>query len=86
MLRGYLNNHILSNTSFKMIESRIGNSIAWKPKNIRGTLQILKLKKDNMLEQTHNSTSKSNTSQDNTMFLKKLNKISDRLSNMVGII
>jgi hypothetical protein len=86
MLRGYLNNHILSNTSFKMIESGIGNSIAWKPKNIRGTLQILKLKKDNMLEQTHNSASKSNTSQDNTIFLKKLNKISDRLSNMVGII
>ena len=86
MLRGHLNSHMISNTSFKMVESGIGNSIAWKPKNIRGTLQILKLKKDNMLEQTHNSTSKSNTSQDNTMFLKKLNKISDRLSIMVGII
>ena len=45
-LRGHLNSHLLSNTSFKMIESGIGNKKAWSPKNIRGTIQILKLKKN----------------------------------------
>jgi hypothetical protein len=78
MLRGHLNSHILSNTSFKMIESGIGNSISWKPKNIRGTLQILKLKKNNTPEQTHTPKE--------TVFIKKFNKISDRLAKMVGII
>jgi len=45
-LNGYLNKHILSNTTFKMIDIGIGNSKAWKPKNIKSTLQLLKLKKD----------------------------------------
>ena len=43
LLRGHFNTNTLSNTTFKMIESGIGNHIAWTPKNIRGTLQILKL-------------------------------------------
>jgi hypothetical protein len=43
LLRGHFNTNMLSNTTFKMIESGIGNNIAWSPKNIRGTLQILKL-------------------------------------------
>jgi len=46
ILRGRLNSHLLSNTSFKMIESCIGNKKAWSPKNIRGSIQILKLKKN----------------------------------------
>ena len=45
-LRGHLNSHLLSNTSFKMIESGIGNNKSWSPKNIRGSIQILKLKKN----------------------------------------
>lgn len=45
-LRGHLNKHILSNTSFKMIETGIGNSKAWRPKQIRNTIQLLKLKKE----------------------------------------
>ena len=47
LLRGHLNSNIISNTSFKMIESG-HNSIAWKPKNIRGTMQILKLFSENV--------------------------------------
>lgn len=43
-LRGSLNQYILGNTSFKMIESGLGNPTAWKPNNIRGTIQLLKLK------------------------------------------
>ena len=78
MLRGHLNSHMISNTSFKMVESGIGNNIAWKPKNIRGTLQILKLKKNNTLEQS--------PTPDSTVFFKKLYKISDRLVKMVGIV
>ena len=78
MLRGHLNSHMISNTSFKMVESGIGNNIAWKPKNIRGTLQILKLKKNNTLEQS--------PTPDSTVFFKKLDKISDRLVKMVGIV
>ena len=69
---------MISNTSFKMVESGIGNNIAWKPKNIRGTLQILKLKKNNTLEQS--------PTLDSTVFFKKLDKISDRLVKMVGIV
>ena len=78
MLRGHLNSHSLSNTSFKMIENGIGNSIAWKPKNIRGTIQILKLKKDNTPKHTHISNS--------TIFSKKITKVSDQLAKMVGIV
>ena len=53
-LRGHLNSHILGNTSFKMIESGIGNSRAWRPKNIRNTIQLLKLKKQNCPEGNKN--------------------------------
>jgi hypothetical protein len=46
ILRGHLNSHLLSNTSFKMINAGIGNKKSWSPKNIRGSIQILKLKKN----------------------------------------
>lgn len=49
-LRGHLNKHILSNTSFKMIESGIGNPRGWRPKQIRNTIQLLKLKKNNSIQ------------------------------------
>ena len=37
---------IIIDNFIKMIESGIGNKKAWSPKNIRGTIQILKLKKN----------------------------------------
>lgn len=71
-LRGSLNEHIVSNTSFKMIESDIGHSMAWKPKNIRGTIQLLKLKKNI-------------TNITNIDIKDMYTKIPDRLIKMVGI-
>jgi hypothetical protein len=45
-LRGHLNKHALNNTSFKMIKTNIANCRSWRPKQIRNTIQLLKLKKE----------------------------------------
>ena len=45
-LRSHLNKSMLDKTPFKMIEKNICNPKAWRPKNIRHTLQIMNLKKE----------------------------------------
>ena len=45
ILRSSINNSILLNNSFKLLEIGVGNTLSCRPKNIRSTLQILQLLK-----------------------------------------